>query len=31
MVKRKELNENQISCFIKVCNYLEKIKEWKNE
>jgi len=27
MVKRKELNENQISCFIKVCNYLEKIKE----
>ena len=27
MVKRKELNENQISCFIKVCNYLKKIKE----
>ena len=24
MVKTKELNEDQISCFIKVCNYLEK-------
>ena len=22
----KELNEDQISCFIKVCNYLEKNK-----
>lgn len=26
MVETKELNENQISCFIKVCNYLEKNK-----
>ena len=24
MVKIKELNENQISCFLKVCNYIEK-------
>ena len=24
MVKTKELNEDQISCFIKICNYLEK-------
>ncbi len=24
MVKAKELNENQISCFIKVCDYLNK-------
>lgn len=24
MVNNKELNEDQISCFIKVCNYLEK-------
>lgn len=31
MVKRKELNENQISCFIKVCNYLEKMKGMQNE
>lgn len=23
MVETKELNENQISCFIKVCNYLD--------
>ena len=27
MVKTKELNPNQISCFIKVCKYLEKNKE----
>ncbi len=27
MVETKELNGNQISCFIKVCNYLEKNKE----
>lgn len=26
MVKTKELNENQISCFIKVCKYLEQNK-----
>ena len=26
MVKTKELNEDQISCFIKVCNYLNKEK-----
>ena len=26
MVKTKELNENQISCFIKVCDYLNKNK-----
>ena len=26
MVETKELNEDQISCFIKVCNYLEKNK-----
>ena len=26
MVEIKELNEDQISCFIKVCNYLEKNK-----
>ena len=26
MVKTKELNEDQISCFIKVCNYLEREK-----
>lgn len=26
MVETKELNENQISCFIKVCNYLENNK-----
>ena len=26
MVESKELNEDQISCFIKVCNYLEKNK-----
>ena len=24
MVENKELNENQISCFIKVCNYIKK-------
>jgi 8-oxo-dGTP pyrophosphatase MutT (NUDIX family) len=24
MVETKELNENQIQCFIKVCNYIEK-------
>ena len=24
MVDTKELNEDQIACFIKVCNYLEK-------
>lgn len=23
MVRTKELNEDQISCFIKVCNFLE--------
>ena len=23
MVKNKELNENQIACFVKVCNYLK--------
>ena len=23
MVETKELNDNQISCFIKVCNYLK--------
>lgn len=27
MVETKELNENQISCFIKVCNYLDNNKE----
>lgn len=26
MVETKELNENQISCFIKVCNYLDNNK-----
>lgn len=26
MVDTKELNENQISCFIKVCNYLDNNK-----
>ena len=26
MVKTKELNENQISCFIKVCDFLEENK-----
>ena len=24
MVKKNELNENQISCFVKVCKFLEK-------
>jgi hypothetical protein len=24
MVETKELNEDQISCFIKVCDYLER-------
>ena len=27
MVEAKELNEDQISCFIKVCKYLEKNKK----
>lgn len=27
MVETKELNEDQISGFIKVCNYLEKINK----
>ena len=26
MVRTKELNEDQISCFIKVCNFLEDNK-----
>ena len=26
MVKTHELNDDQISCFIKVCNYLDNIK-----
>jgi hypothetical protein len=26
MVETNELNENQISCFIKVCKYLEQNK-----
>ena len=26
MVRTKELNEDQISCFIKVCNFLEENK-----
>lgn len=26
MVETKELNENQISCFVKVCNYLDNNK-----
>lgn len=27
MVDKKELNEDQISCFVKVCDYLEKTKK----
>ena len=27
MVKSKELNEDQIACFVKVCNYLEDSKK----
>ena len=29
MVDTHELNENQISCFVKVCDYLEKNKKHK--
>ena len=31
MVQNKELNVNQVSCFVKVCNFLEKNKEMNYE